>query len=101
MNESLSRKTGYKIVDRYKEEGFTAISDRSRRPWRYANQLPPPLEAMILGLKRDKPHSSPRPQPWQGCVTQVLELTEGGPLSELRAPPSPLLPRPRLTVPRV
>jgi transposase InsO family protein len=52
----ISRKTGYKIFDRYKEEGFTAISDRSRRPWRYANQLPPPLEAMILGLKRDKPH---------------------------------------------
>ena len=41
----ISRKTGYKIFDRYKEHGLTALSDRSRRPVRYANQLPPQLEA--------------------------------------------------------
>jgi transposase InsO family protein len=52
----ISRKTGYKIFNRYKEEGATAIADRSRRPWRYANQLPPQLEAMITGLKKNKPH---------------------------------------------
>jgi transposase InsO family protein len=52
----ISRKTGYKILARYKEEGVTAISDRSRRPWRYANQLPPQLEALIVGLRRNKPH---------------------------------------------
>ncbi|QYU68210.1 helix-turn-helix domain-containing protein [Leptolyngbya sp. 15MV] len=51
----ISRKTGYKIFSRYKQEGITAISDRSRRPWRYTNQLPPQLEAMIVGLKKDKP----------------------------------------------
>jgi len=33
----ISRKTGYKIFDRYKEHGFAALSDRSRRPVRYAN----------------------------------------------------------------
>jgi Transposase/leucine-zipper of insertion element IS481 len=42
----ISRKTGYKIFSRYKAEGVTAISDRSRRPWRYANQLPSQLEAL-------------------------------------------------------
>ena len=52
----ISRKTGYKIFNRYKEEGVTAVSDRSRRPVRYANQLPSQLEAMITGLKKDKPH---------------------------------------------
>src|ERR1700739_4463010 len=52
----ISRKTGYKIFSRYKEEGVTAISDRSRRPWRYANQLPPQLEALIVRFKREKPH---------------------------------------------
>ena len=52
----ISRKTGYKIYDRYKESGSEALSDRSRRPWRYANQLPPQIEAQIVGLKRDKPH---------------------------------------------
>ena len=39
----ISRKTGYKIFDRYKEHGLEALSDRSRRPVRYANQLPPQI----------------------------------------------------------
>jgi transposase len=52
----ISRKTGYKIFDRYKEHGLAALSDRSRRPVRYANQLPPQIEGLIVSLKRDKPH---------------------------------------------
>ena len=48
----ISRKTGYKIFSRYKEEGVTAITDRQRRPYHYANQLAPQLEAMIVGLYR-------------------------------------------------
>jgi transposase InsO family protein len=52
----ISRKTGYKIYDRYKESGAEALTDRSRRPYRYANQLPPQVVAQIVGLKNDKPH---------------------------------------------
>jgi transposase InsO family protein len=52
----ISRKTGYKIFNRYKEHGLEALSDRSRRPVRYANQLPKPVESLIVTLKRDKPH---------------------------------------------
>jgi transposase InsO family protein len=52
----ISRKTGYKIFDRYKEHGLEALSDRSRRPVRYANQLPPQIEGLIVTLKREKPH---------------------------------------------
>ena len=52
----ISRKTGYKVFTRYKEHGLEALSDRSRRPVRYANQLPPQIESLILSLKRDKPH---------------------------------------------
>jgi transposase InsO family protein len=52
----ISRKTGYKIFERYKEHGLEALSDRSRRPVRYANQLPPQIEGLIVQLKRDKPH---------------------------------------------
>ena len=52
----ISRKTGYKIYNRYKQHGIEALSDRSRRPVRYANQLPEPLEQMIVRLKREKPH---------------------------------------------
>ena len=52
----ISRKTGYKIYDRYKEHGLEALSDRSRRPVRYANQLPDQIEQLIVTAKRDKPH---------------------------------------------
>ena len=52
----ISRKTGYKILDRYKEHGLEALSDRSRRPVRYANQLPGQIEGLIVRVKREKPH---------------------------------------------
>jgi transposase len=52
----VSRKTGYKIFDRYKEHGLSALSDRSRRPVRYANQLPQQVESLIVRLKAEKPH---------------------------------------------
>jgi transposase InsO family protein len=52
----ISRKTGYKIFDRYKECGLEALSDRSRRPFRYGNQLPFQVETAIVQLKKEKPH---------------------------------------------
>jgi transposase InsO family protein len=52
----ISRKTGYKIFDRYKEHGLEALNDRSRRPVRYANQLPQQIESLIVSFKREKPH---------------------------------------------
>lgn len=52
----ISRKTGYKIYDRYKLSGAEALNDRSRRPYRYANQLPPQVVSQIVDLKHDKPH---------------------------------------------
>ena len=52
----ISRKTGYKIFDRYKEHGLAALNDRSRRPVRYANQLPQQVESLIVRLKGEKPH---------------------------------------------
>ena len=57
----ISRKTGYKIFTRYQEQGLDALCDRSRRPVRYANQLPQQIERVIVGLKHDKPHWG-RPQ---------------------------------------
>lgn len=42
----ISRKTGYKIYKRYQEQGIEALNDRSRRPVRYANQLPEPIERL-------------------------------------------------------
>ena len=44
----ISRKTGYKIFHRYREEGLDALADRSRRPVRYANQLLGQTERLIV-----------------------------------------------------
>jgi hypothetical protein len=33
-----------------------ALTDRSRRPVRYANQLAQQVQSLIVNLKRDKPH---------------------------------------------
>ena len=52
----ISRKTGYKIWGRYRQEGLEALTDRSRRPVRYANQLPEQIERLIVESKKDKPH---------------------------------------------
>jgi transposase InsO family protein len=52
----ISRKTGYKIFDRYKDHGLEGLTDRSRRPVRYANQLPHQVETAIVRAKQDKPH---------------------------------------------
>ena len=51
----ISRKTGYKIYERYKDCGVGAFNDRSRRPHRQANRLPPQVEAIIVRLKRQYP----------------------------------------------
>ena len=51
----ISRKTGYKIYDRYKDCGVDGLTDRSRRPYRHANQLPMPVEKLIVALKREYP----------------------------------------------
>jgi putative transposase len=52
---SISRKTGYKILRRYNDSGLKALTDRSRRPDRHANQLPFQIETLIVGLTQDKP----------------------------------------------
>jgi len=52
----ISRKTGYKIFSRYKDSGLEGLTDRSRRPYRQANQLPFQIEKLIVKLKKDYPH---------------------------------------------
>jgi transposase InsO family protein len=52
----ISRKTGYKIFERYEECGLEGLTDRARRPHRYANQLPEQIEAAIVAAKHEKPN---------------------------------------------
>lgn len=51
----ISRKTGYKIFNRYKDCGLQGLTDRSRRPYRQANRLPFQAEKLIVQLKRKHP----------------------------------------------
>ena len=51
----ISRKTGYKIYQRYQDIGTRGLTDRSRRPHRHANQLPMPVEKAIVRLKKEYP----------------------------------------------
>ncbi len=51
----ISRKTGYKIFNRYKDIGLEGLKDRNRRPQRQANRLPFQVERSILQLKKEYP----------------------------------------------
>ena len=52
----ISRKTGYKIFDRYEECGLEGLTGyrASAAPHRYANQLPEQIEAAIVAVRREK-----------------------------------------------
>lgn len=52
---NISRKTGHKILNRYKDSRLHGLSDRSRRPYRQANQLPMQIEKLIVRLKKEWP----------------------------------------------
>ena len=49
----ISRVTGYKIFNRYKECGLDALNGRSRQSYRHANKLPFQIERTILSIKRE------------------------------------------------
>lgn len=49
----ISRKTGYKFLKRYKEQGLQGLFDRSKRPINSPHQTDPEVEELILSL-RDK-----------------------------------------------
>ena len=49
----ISRKTGYQIFERYQHTGVHGLTDRSRRPYRHANQLPMAVGQAIVRLKKE------------------------------------------------
>jgi putative transposase len=52
----ITRKTGYKIFNRYKEIGLEGLKNQSRRPHRSANKIPFQVERTILRIKKERPH---------------------------------------------
>ncbi|MEJ2353689.1 MAG: IS481 family transposase [Anaerolineales bacterium] len=51
----ISRKTGYKWLGRYRQDGEAGLRDRSRRPKHSPEQTPPEVEAEVLALRRKHP----------------------------------------------
>ena len=73
----VSRKTGYKVLQRYCEEGLEGLKDRSRAPHRQANATPPELVRELIRLRKK--------YGWGGRKT-VDYLAMRRPRSELPAP---------------
>ena len=51
----ISRKTGYKWIDRYQAEGPAGLADRSRRPHSSPDETPEPLRLAIIEARRLHP----------------------------------------------
>jgi putative transposase len=49
----ISRKTGYKIFNRYKDFGLKGLEDRAKSPYRHPNKLPFQIEKAILRIKQE------------------------------------------------
>ncbi len=47
----ISRKTGYKWLQRYQESGATGLADRSRRPRHSPGRTDPAVEQKVLGIR--------------------------------------------------
>jgi leucine-zipper of insertion element IS481 len=73
----VSRKTGYKILERYNSCGLEGLTDRSRRPYRHANQLPIQIETLIVRSSRGAVRVlSPIPQ-GSGVAPRGFEPSQG------------------------
>lgn len=51
----ISPKTGYKLLNRYKETGVEGLKDKSRRPHTHPGKTPTEIENAIILLRRKKP----------------------------------------------
>jgi putative transposase len=49
----ISRKTGYKIFNRYKDFGIRGLENRARSPYRHPNKTPFQVEKAILRIKKE------------------------------------------------
>jgi len=48
----ISRKTGYKWVERYQTDGLEGLEERSRRPHAVVGETPYPIRKAIIELRR-------------------------------------------------
>lgn len=56
----ISRKTGYKWLERYKQAGLEGLRDLSRAPHQHPNAVVPEIEEAIVELKQQRPRWGPK-----------------------------------------
>lgn len=56
----ISRKTGYKWLNRYRSEGIRGLENQSRAPLHHPNSMPEELARRILETKKRYPHWGPK-----------------------------------------
>jgi putative transposase len=56
----VSRKTGYKWLSRFRQDGFAGLSDRSHAPHEHGRATEPELIEALVGLKLERPSWGPR-----------------------------------------
>jgi transposase InsO family protein len=61
----ISRKTGYKFLERYERHGVTGLADKSRRPLHLARKTSDELERRILHMKGLFPTWGPKKIKWK------------------------------------
>lgn len=94
----ISRKTGYKLLARYREDGEAGLADRSRRPHHAPHQTAPEVVAAVLAVRAAHPAWGGRkiqrwlarqdlPAPSPSTITRILH--EHGQL-EARPFPAPV-----------
>jgi transposase InsO family protein len=106
----ISRKTGYKWLDRHDADGVVGLQDRSRRPHQSPQATDPDLVERLLGLRRRHPRWGARKllavaarrdpdAPWPSRSTVCTWLKDRGLVASRRrrapsphAPVSPLAP---------
>lgn len=66
----VSRKTGYKWLNRWKAEGASGLTDRSRRPKNSQGQTAPEVESKIIDLRQQYPR-------WGGRKLRRVLLERG------------------------
>jgi transposase InsO family protein len=52
---NITRRTGYKWLQRYHEEGLLGLKDKSRRPDHFPNQTSEEIDQYVVGLRKSDP----------------------------------------------
>src|SRR5215510_14064235 len=72
---AVSRKTGYKWLERFDEAGRPGLQDRSRAPHHCPHRIAPEVAAVICGARRQHPSWGPaKLLAWLESRHPVLDL---------------------------